>query len=140
MLCGTMLAAAGMAYLVLVDGNGSYSTDVLPGLLAVAAGNGLTFAPTMITAMTGVAAEDQGLASGVLNTSQELGTASGMALITGIATGIATAIGSGIAGYQAGYLLAAGLMVVAAAVALRTPRAVGRPALTEAAERARIDT
>ncbi|SMD20313.1 MFS transporter [Kibdelosporangium aridum] len=135
MLCGALLSAAGMAYLALIDSNGNYFADVLPGLLAVAAGNGLAFAPTMITATTGVAADDQGLASGVLNTSQELGTAAGMAVITGIAT----AVGAGIAGYQVGYLVAAGLVALAAVVALRTPGTVGRPALTEPAERARID-
>jgi MFS family permease len=136
MISGALLSAAGMAHLAMIDGSGNYFTDVLPGLLAVAAGNGLAFAPTMITATTGVSPADQGLASGVLNTSQELGTAAGLAAIAGVAA----AVGAGIGGYQVGYLVAGGLVAVAAAVAIGTPGHVGRPGLTTAGERARMDT
>lgn len=122
MISGAALSAAGMVHLSMIDGSGSYFTDVLPGLLAVAAGNGLAFAPTMITATTGVTPGDQGLASGVLNTAQELGTAAGLAVIAGIAA----AVGSGIGGYRVGFLVAAVLVAAAAVVAIRTPRQVGR--------------
>jgi MFS family permease len=123
MINGAAFSAAGMVHLSMINGSGTYFTDVLPGLLAVAVGNGLAFAPTMITATTGVAPGDQGLASGVLNTSQEVGTAIGLAAIAGIAA----AVGSGIGGYRVGYLVAAGLVAAAAIVAIRTPRQVGRP-------------
>ncbi len=123
MITGAAFSAAGMVHLSMINGGGTYFTDVLPGLLAVAVGNGLAFAPTMITATTGVAPGDQGLASGVLNTSQEVGTAIGLAAIAGIAA----AVGSGIGGYRVGYLVAAGLVAAAAIVAIRTPRQVGRP-------------
>ncbi|MGH3679488.1 MAG: MFS transporter, partial [Natronosporangium sp.] len=64
LVTGTTLAVLGLLHLSLVGVDGSYLTEVLPGLTAVALGNGLAFAPTMIAATAGVDARDHGLASG----------------------------------------------------------------------------
>ncbi len=116
MVAGTVVSAGGVTYLSFVDASGSYVVDVLPGLAALALGNGLAFAPTMITA-TSVPEADAGLASGLLNTSQELGAAVGLAILAPVAAGL----NGGVDGYRAGYLAAAGLLVLAVVAASRAP-------------------
>lgn len=131
---GTACTAAGLVVLSRVAVDGSYLTHVLPGLAAVALGNGLAFAPTMIAATSGVGEDDQGLASGLIGTSQELGTAVGLAVVAPIAAAVTRSNGPGpaggaaIAGYRAGLLVAAGLTAAAAVVAWRTPVGLGRTA------------
>jgi hypothetical protein len=110
--------------LAFVSADGGYATDVLPGLTLVALGNGLAFAPTMIAATT-VDAADSGLASGLLNTAQELGSAAGLATLAPIAAAVATAA-QPTDGYRAGYLAAAGVVLLATVLAVRTPPATGR--------------
>jgi EmrB/QacA subfamily drug resistance transporter len=137
LLAGTTLTLTGMLLLSRVDPSGSYFTEVLPGLAVVAFGNALAFAPTMIAATSGVDAEDQGLASGLLNTSQELGTAVTLAVLAPIAATVARAGGltgdamATTAGYRAGFLAAAALLGLAAATAWRTPRGIGEMAPTQ---------
>ncbi|MFD0852702.1 MFS transporter, partial [Actinomadura adrarensis] len=84
MATGTALSIAGLFLLSFMDASGGYLTDVLPGLALVALGNGVAFAPTMIAA-TGVPGSESGLASGLLNTSQELGTAICLAALAPVA-------------------------------------------------------
>lgn len=120
MAVGTATTTAGLLLLAFVSPDGSYFTDVLPGLTLVALGNGLAFAPTMIAA-TAVDAADSGLASGLLNTAQELGSATGLATLAAIAAVAAQPT----VGYRAGYLAAAALVLLATVLALRTPRSTG---------------
>ncbi|MGW1342531.1 MFS transporter [Kribbella sp. NPDC002412] len=120
MAVGTATTTAGLLLLAFVSPDGSYFTDVLPGLTLVALGNGLAFAPTMIAA-TAVDAADSGLASGLLNTAQELGSATGLATLAAIAAVAAQPA----VGYRAGYLAAAALVLLATVLALRTPRSTG---------------
>jgi len=129
---GTALCAVGFVYLAGVDPGGSYLVDVLPGLGLVALGNGLAFAPTMITATSGVADDEQGVASGLMSTAQEIGTALGLAALAAVAIGRATAADAdgdalaAIEGYQVGFLAAAGLALVGFICAWRAPRHLGR--------------
>jgi EmrB/QacA subfamily drug resistance transporter len=124
MVGGAAIAATGLILLAFVSADGGYATDVLPGLTLVALGNGLAFAPTMIAATT-VDAADSGLASGLLNTAQELGSAAGLATLAPIAAAVATAA-QPTDGYRAGYLAAAGVVLLATVLAVRTPPATGR--------------
>ena len=124
MVGGAAIAATGLILLAFVSADGGYATDVLPGLTLVALGNGLAFAPTMIAATT-VDAADSGLASGLLNTAQELGSAAGLATLAPIAAAVATAA-QPTDGYRAGYLAAAGVVLLATVLAVRTPSATGR--------------
>jgi hypothetical protein len=132
----------GLVLLSRIAVDGSYMTHVLPGLAVVALGNALAFAPTMIAATSGVDDADQGLASGLVGTSQELGTALGLAIVAPIAaavtrsSGLVSPAGSAVDGYRTGLLVAAALVVIAVVVAWRTPAHLGR---TPAAEPSKPD-
>ena len=134
LMAGTTLCAIGFLYLAGVDPAGSYLVDVLPGLGLVALGNGLAFAPTMIAATSGVADHEQGVAAGMINTAQELGTALGLAALAAIAiSSVTPADGDVLAavdGYQVGFVAATALAVVALGCAWRAPRHLGRTAPT----------
>jgi len=65
---------------------GSYTYDLLPGFILMGIGMGATFVAVTIAATTGVPPRESGLASGILNTSQQVGGALGLAILTGLAT------------------------------------------------------
>ena len=79
---GVTLATAGMVWLTGLPVHGSYVSDLLVGLFPMSIGMGLTFVPVTLLATAGVAAEDSGLASGLLNTSQQVGGALGLAILS----------------------------------------------------------
>ncbi len=66
--------------------NGSYFTDLFPGFIILGIGLGFTFVPISIAALAGVTGRDAGLASGLINTSQQIGGALGLAILTTVAT------------------------------------------------------
>jgi hypothetical protein len=72
--------------------HGSYVSDLLVGLLTMSVGMGLTFVPVTLLATAGVAAEDSGLASGLLNTSQQVGGALGLAILSTLSANQATSV------------------------------------------------
>jgi MFS family permease len=65
--------------------DGSYAADVLPGMILASLGMGAIFMPLTLVATTGLEDEDQGLASGLFNTSQQVGGALGLAILSTIA-------------------------------------------------------
>jgi MFS family permease len=85
-LFGIALAAAGFFLLGRVPTHGTYLADLLPGLLLMSIGLGLTFVPLTLIATTNIAAGDAGLASGLLNTTQQVGGALGLAVLSTLAT------------------------------------------------------
>jgi EmrB/QacA subfamily drug resistance transporter len=129
LVLGGTAAAAGMLFLARAPDAGRYAVDVLPGLALIALGSGLSYAPTFALGTSGVAEPDQGLASGLLSTAQELGAALGLALLASLAVSLA-GDGAGFAGsdltaYRVGYLGAGALQVLATVVALRADRPGG---------------
>lgn len=76
--------AAGLFYLSTVPVHGSYLVDVLPGLVLMAIGMGMSFISITIAATNGVPPRESGLASGLLNTSQQVGGSLGLAILSGI--------------------------------------------------------
>jgi EmrB/QacA subfamily drug resistance transporter len=82
---GMLLSIAGMLLFARMPLGGSYATDVLPGMIISALGMGAIFMPLTLMATTGLKDEDQGLASGLFNTSQQVGGALGLAILTTIA-------------------------------------------------------
>jgi EmrB/QacA subfamily drug resistance transporter len=83
---GMTLLAIGLAYFTQVSVGGSYVGDLLPGFLIIAAGLGFSFVPISIAALAGVQPSEAGLASGLFNTSQQIGGALGIAALSTIAT------------------------------------------------------
>jgi hypothetical protein len=65
---------------------GSYAADLLPGFLLIGLGLGFSFVPISIAALAGVQDSETGLASGLINTTQQIGGALGIAIISTIAT------------------------------------------------------
>ena len=84
-MVGMALAATGMLLLSLLPVNGSYAANLLPGLLVMSLGMGLTFVPVTLMATTNVDARDAGTASGLLNTAQQIGGALGLAVLSTLA-------------------------------------------------------
>jgi sugar phosphate permease len=101
--------------------DGSFVVDVLPGTVLIGLGAGLSMPPLMTLAMSGVKPEDSGLASGLVNTTVQVGGAIGLAVLATLAserTGDATSAAAVNSGYHLAYLIGAAALVVAIAVVL----------------------
>src|SRR5215207_7121343 len=126
---GLFVLAGGLALLSLARADGSFAVDVLPASLVAAAGMALAFIPSLQTAISSARPEEGGLASGIVNTSYQVGSALGLAAMTALAASQgADQLGTLPAltdGYSAGFLGAAGIAVAGAllaAVTLRRPK------------------
>jgi len=82
---GIGLGVAGLLYFARLPTHGTYVQDILPTIVTVSVGMGLTFVPCTLLATTNVDAADAGLASGILNTSQQVGGALGLAILSTLA-------------------------------------------------------
>jgi EmrB/QacA subfamily drug resistance transporter len=83
---GLLFAAASEALLTRLPVHGHYVTDLLPSFLLIGVGLGVSFVAVTIAALQGVPARDAGIASGLVNTSRQIGGAIGLAAVTTIAT------------------------------------------------------
>ena len=86
MIAGVTLMGLGNLWFTQVSADGSYAVDLLPGFLAIGVGLGFSFVPMSIAALAGVEPQEAGLASGLFNTSQQIGGALGVALFSTVAT------------------------------------------------------
>ncbi|MDG9718653.1 MFS transporter [Streptomyces sp. DH24] len=86
MVPGMISAAAGMLALTRITTHSSYASEILPALILMGLGMGLTFMPVFATATAGVAPQDSGVTSATVNTSQQVGGSIGTALLNTIAT------------------------------------------------------
>jgi EmrB/QacA subfamily drug resistance transporter len=130
LVTGMASLTAGLTYFTQVSVGGSYVGDLLPGFLLTGLGIGFSFVPISIAALAGVGNSEAGLASGLFNTSQQIGGALGIAALSTIATsrtGDAVASGSalpdalvsGFTGAFAAGVVVAALGVVAAVTLIR---------------------
>ncbi|MER7804054.1 MFS transporter [Streptomyces parvulus] len=118
---GALLAAAGLGWFAFISPDGGFVTDVLGPCLVTGLGVGLVIAPTVAAATTGVAPHEAGMASGLMNSSRQLGGCVGLAVLATLAqhrTGTATGPAALNAGYALGLAVAAALFVLAAVVAV----------------------
>ena len=86
LLCGLLAATAGFLLLTRLSGDADYACHVLPAMIVLGAGLGMSFVPITISATSGVAPDDSGLASGLLNTTQQVGGSLGLAILTTVST------------------------------------------------------
>ena len=86
LMIGMTSLTAGLVYFTQASVHGSYLGDLLPGFLLVAVGLGFSFVPISIAALAGIQPAEAGLASGLINTSQQIGGALGIAALSTIAT------------------------------------------------------
>jgi MFS family permease len=142
-LVGMVMAAAGLLLLSGIPVHGSYWPDVFPGIVVMALGMGFTFVPITLIATTNIDASDAGLASGVFNTSQQVGGAIGLAVLSTFATSrtshylhshapsaLATAQAS-VNGYRLAFIIGAGFMLVGAVLIALLVRAEDVAAINE---------
>jgi EmrB/QacA subfamily drug resistance transporter len=118
---GLLLTTAGLLLLTQLPVHGSYAVNVLPAILLASLGMGAVFMPLTLIATTGLEDEDQGLASGIFNTSQQVGGALGLAILSTIATSkTASAGGSPAHALVTGFhwAFAGGAVVMIAALAV----------------------
>jgi EmrB/QacA subfamily drug resistance transporter len=92
---GMLVSSAGMLLLTQLPVHGTYLGNVLPALLLTSLGMGAVFMPLTLVATTGLEDSDQGLASGLFNTSQQIGGALGLAILSTLAAGRTSAAGGG---------------------------------------------
>jgi predicted MFS family arabinose efflux permease len=118
---GMLLAAAGLALLTQLPVHGSYAANVLPSILLSSLGMGAVFMPLTLIATTGLDDDDQGLASGLFNTSQQIGGALGLAALSTLAASKTSSAGGSpthalVVGFH--WAFAAGAVVMIAALAV----------------------
>src|SRR6266487_3781623 len=126
-LLGSVIGAGGLYWLSRIPVDGSYVSDILPGLVVVSIGLGGVFTGLTTAANAGVGEDKAGLAAGLLNTGQQLGAALGLAILSALATartssvlhaGHATIAQASTHGYQRALMAGAVLMLAATVVAL----------------------
>ena len=123
---GLLIATVGFVLLTLIDGHGDYASHVLPAMIVIGSGLGLSFVPITIAATNGVASGDSGLASGLLNTTQQVGGSLGLAILSSVSTSRTTsALDGGSAlpvalthGFKGAFLVAALLCAIGVVLAI----------------------
>src|SRR5262245_21606119 len=139
LLVGLALIAAALALVTRAPVHSAYAVDLLPSMLLLGVGAGLSFPALMTLGMAGVASHEAGLASGLIGTTAQVGGALGLAVLATVAasrTGALLAAGETppaalAGGYRLVFGISAGLLVAAialAALALRGERAAGEAA------------
>ena len=126
LVTGMSLLTVGLLYFTQVSADGSYLGDLLPGFLIIALGMGFSFVPISIAALAGVPAKEAGIASGLINTSQQIGGALGIAVLSSVAvahTTSATKAGDAVpqaltSGFQAAFWVGAGIALAGVVVSL----------------------
>jgi predicted MFS family arabinose efflux permease len=129
LIFGLLLIAVGLVWFNQVSAGGSYVSDVLGPSIIAGAGLGFAFVPVTIAAVAGVSGEDSGLASGLINTSQQVGGALGLAILAAVANaatdnamtaahGVRSALPAALTeGFQDAFLVGAGFAVLGAIAA-----------------------
>jgi len=142
LVLGLALTAVGLLLFSFVSVDGTYLGDVLVPSIVVAAGLGFSFVPLTITAVAGVTHHEAGLASGLINTAQQVGGALGLAILSAIANSrLDDVVGTppnpallpkGLTeGFQLAFLVGAGFAAVGVLIALIAVPRVGREELPQ---------
>jgi EmrB/QacA subfamily drug resistance transporter len=130
---GLLASAASVAWLTRLPVDGNYFWDLFPAFVLGGAGMGLSFVPVTIAGLTGVERSDAGVASGLINTSRQIGGAIGIAAVSAIAAtstsnyvrdhGVAASSGAALDHwYQVALYVLTGLLLVGALIAVTLVR------------------
>jgi predicted MFS family arabinose efflux permease len=132
---GITMGTAGLLYFARLPAHGSYVPDLLPTIAVVSIGMGMTFVPLTLLATTNVERADAGLASGLFNTSQQVGGALGLAILSTLAASrTSNLLGGGVvssvaardaaltSGYHVAFAVGAGMLLAALVVLAVTIR------------------
>ena len=122
LISGLVLVGIGLAWFTQISADGSYWADVLGPSILAGVGLGLAFVPVTIAAMSGTKREEAGLASGLINTSQQVGGALGLAILASIANSTtnnssASELVALTDGFSMAFLVGAGFAFAGAALA-----------------------
>jgi EmrB/QacA subfamily drug resistance transporter len=147
---GGILSSGAMIWLTQLDLKSAYASDILPAFIAMSIGMGLTFVPLSATALSGIGQHDAGVASAMINTTQQVGGSLGTALLntiftTAFASYVAAHATSGplaqanaaIHGYNVAFTVSAALLGVGAVLAflfIRKPDEIKPDAQAQAGE------
>jgi EmrB/QacA subfamily drug resistance transporter len=134
LIVAPLIVSAGLFYLSHIPVDGTFWGNVAPGLMLMALGMGATFVSVTIAATSGVPHHESGVASGILNTAQQIGGALGLAVLTGIASSAITRnlnsldlagkpgaeqiAAATVQGYHEGYLVATVFGILASLIAI----------------------
>ncbi len=134
LIVGLLVSTGGFVLLTQITGHADYWSHVLPAMFVLGTGLGMSFVPITISATNGVASADSGLASGLLNTTQQVGGSLGLAILSSVSTTrTGNALHAGLSlpaalthGFQGAFVVAAALCAVGVGVAVallpRRPR------------------
>jgi EmrB/QacA subfamily drug resistance transporter len=125
LLTGLTLIVVAFALLAGLPVDGGYAADVLPATLVMGLGFGTAMPALIALGMADVAGADSGVASGLFNTTQQLGGAIGLTALAAVATPHGAGPAALTAGYRLAFVVAAGFVVAAIVVALLAFRRVG---------------
>ncbi|WP_179280145.1 MFS transporter [Actinacidiphila glaucinigra] len=145
LMLGPALVVAGMLWVSHLPVHGGYLVHMLPGLLVMSLGYGMSFAPMYAAATTGVPARWAGVTSGLITTSQQAGGALGLAVISGAAATVTSSLTRDplpqalTSGYNEAMAISAAITAIALLLAVLVIRAPGRPDTLPAVMHARPD-
>ena len=148
LMLGLGIAALGLLWLSRVQAGDPYLSHILGPEILIGIGFGLSFIPMTLSATAGVPVHEAGLASGLINTTRQIGGALGLAIMATVATGIVASHESShphaapaalTAGYRAAFLIAGGVMLVGVLLAALLPK-LHAPSPSEATGPEAVDT
>ncbi len=122
LVAGLLISTGGFVLLTGVSGHGDYGSHVVPAMIVLGVGMGMSFVPVTIAGTSGVAPGDSGFASGLLNTTQQVGGSLGLAILSSVATSRTTsALHTGLAlpaalthGFKGAFIVGAALCAMGA--------------------------
>jgi len=129
LIAGPLVFAGGLVYLSRLPVHGSYLSDILPGLVMVAVGAGLGFVSIINAATRAVPRSEAGVAAGLVNTMQRIGSSVGLAVLTAVAAARTRALAAPghqavavVGGFDRAFLVAAGFAAAASLLSLAAVR------------------
>lgn len=123
LVIGPLIVVLGMLWLTQLQADSSYWLGILPAAIILPLGIGMTMMPTIAAATSGVPADESGVASGLISTSQQMGGALGLSILSGVAASVASSslslgpVNAALHGYHVAFVVSAGFMVLAALTA-----------------------